>query len=105
MSTFYLLPPRPVVGERFAGYLRALFPGLDWASDSWAELAEALGAAAAGRPDVYVIHREDLPANEDPARALAEGFGADLGDEVIEVRSGTKPGELTARRWLLGAQP
>ena len=30
MSRFYVLPPRPDLGERFASFLRLLFPGLDW---------------------------------------------------------------------------
>ena len=40
MSTFYVLPPRPVLGERFAGYLKTLFPGLDWNQAAWTELAD-----------------------------------------------------------------
>ena len=30
MATFYVLPPRPFLGEWYAGYLRTCFPGLDW---------------------------------------------------------------------------
>jgi hypothetical protein len=97
VSTFYLLPSRPFVGERFAEHLKTLFPGLEWGSSSWADLADTL-CAAAGRPDVYVVFRDDLPDNEDPARGLADGFGAERGDEVIEVGPGTRPGDLTARR-------
>src|SRR5260370_2717489 len=104
MSTFYLLPPRPLLGARFADYLRTLFPGLNWADAVWPDLAEMLGAAASRHPDVYVIYREDLPEGEEPARALAEGFGAEAGDEVVEVRPGAAPGGLTARHWR-GAPP
>ena len=35
----------------------------------------------------------------DKARALVEGFGAEAGDEVIEIRPGVSAGEITARRW------
>jgi hypothetical protein len=102
VATFYLLPPRPFLGEHFADYLQTLFPGLSWDGPTWTELGESLGAAVGQHPDVYVVYREDLPEGEDPARALADGFGAEAGDEVIEVRSGFRPGELTARRWRLG---
>jgi hypothetical protein len=101
MSTFYLLPPRPVLGERLAGLLHDLFPGLDWDTTARANLAEALAAAATGRNGVFVAYREDLPEGEPAARALADGYGAEAGDEVVEVRPGPKPGELTARRWRL----
>lgn len=102
MSTFYVLPSRPALGQRFADFLHQLFPGLHWSSASWTALAEAL-TAAAEQPDVYVIHRDDLSEDDDPAHALTDAFGANLGDEVVEVQLGAKPGELIATRWRLGA--
>ena len=69
MSTFYVLPSRPLLGERFAGYLQTLFPGLDWAGSAWPELAELLAAAVARHADVYVVHAEDLPDGDDLGRA------------------------------------
>jgi hypothetical protein len=102
VSTFYLLPPRPFLGECFAGYLRPLFPGQEWTRAAWTKLADALAETLACQADTYVVHREELPEGESPARALADGFGAEPGDEVVEIRSGTRPGELTARRWRLG---
>ena len=103
MSRFYLLPSRPLLGERFAGYLKDVFPGLDWPSHGWADLADSLGAVAAGRPDVFVVYREEIPEGEDPATALTDGFGAVAGDEVVEVLPGARAGELSTRRWRLGA--
>jgi hypothetical protein len=99
MSTFYLLPPRPALGEHLTGFLRGVLPGLDWDTATRAELAETIAAAASAHRDVFVVYREDLPQGEPPARALVDGFGAAAGDEVIEVRPGALPGELTARRW------
>ena len=32
---------------------------------------------------------------------FGDGFGAEAGDEVVEVRAGPKSGELTARRYRL----
>jgi hypothetical protein len=100
MSTFYLLPPRPLLNARFADYLRTLLPGLD-CSPSCPDLVEVLNAEASRHPDVYVVHREDLPEGEEPAQALADGFGADAGDEVVEVCTGPEPGGMNARRWHL----
>jgi hypothetical protein len=101
MAIFYLLPPRPFLGERFAGFLQSFFPGLDWDGATRSQLADVFGAAVAGRPDVYVIYREDLPPGEPPAQALVDGFGAEAGDEVIEVRPGPRQGEVVARRWTV----
>jgi hypothetical protein len=103
MSTFYVLPPRPHVGRSFAAFLQTWFPDLDWPRDAWADLAEALAAAAGDHPDVYVVYRDDLPEGEEPGRALADGFGAEEGDEVIEVVPGGGPAEVTARRWQVRA--
>jgi hypothetical protein len=99
MSTFYLLPPRPVLGDHLAAFLHALLPGLDWDCATRRNLAEAVGAAATVHDNVFVVYREDLPDGEPPSRALADGFGAEPGDEVVEVRVGRAPGELTSRRW------
>jgi hypothetical protein len=102
MATFYLLPPRPFLAERFAGFLQTFMPGLDWDADTRSRMADVVGAAAAGRPGVYLVFREDLPAGEPAARALVDGCGAEPGDEVVEVRPGPHPGDLLTRRWRVG---
>jgi hypothetical protein len=101
LSTFYLLPPRPLVADRLAAYLRTLFPGLDLSWLKSIDLAEFMTSTAAGHPDVYVVYREDLAEGETAEMALRNGFGAEAGDEVVEVRPSQQPGELTARRWRL----
>jgi hypothetical protein len=98
MSIFYLMPPRPFLGDRFAAFLQTFFPGLDWDSSERLNLAELLGDAA-GRDDIYVIYREDLPREESSSQALLNGFGAEPGDEVVEVRPGGRPGEIITHRW------
>ncbi len=103
VSTFYVLPPRPVLAERLAHCMNALLPGLDWTRLSAADVTDWLASAASQQPDVYVVHREDLPAGESMRQALRDGFGAEAGDEVVEVRGGPREGELTARRYRLAA--
>jgi hypothetical protein len=101
MSTFYLLPPRPLLGARLADYLETVFPGLGWSLSGAPELLEALCAVASRQPDVYVVHRDDLPEGEAPAQALANSFGAEPGDEVVEVAAAGEPGVMSSRRWQL----
>jgi hypothetical protein len=98
MSIFYLMPPRPFLGDRFAAFLQTIFPGLDWDRGERTGLADVL-VAAAGRDDVFVVYRDDLPGEDLPLQALVNGFGAEAGDEVVEVRPGGRPGEMIARRW------
>ena len=54
-----------------------------------------------GQSDVFVIHREELPEDADVATALVECFGAEAGDEVVEVRAGKGFEEMASRRWRL----
>lgn len=97
MSTFYLLPSRPELGEGFAGYLSGVFPGLTWSRTTWAPLAEALVEIAARQPDVFIVYRQELPEGDDTSTALGDGFGATAGDEVVEIQDGS------IQRWRIGA--
>jgi hypothetical protein len=65
VSIFYVLPPRPFLGERLTSFLKPMFPGLDWSSRRWSELAESVAAILFQQPDVYVVHRDELPADGD----------------------------------------
>jgi hypothetical protein len=103
VATFYVLPPRAVLGDALARLLREFFPGLDWALAERDVLVDTLAARLTGRREVYVVFRDDLPAGEVLSRALVDGFGAEWGDEVVEVRLAA-PAEvgsagLTTRRW------
>ncbi len=92
MSTFYLLPPRILAGHQ----LLALLGLAGNQPDRLLELCEAV-ARAVENGETFVIYREDLPAGEDPAQALVDGFGAEPGDEVIEIRLGEP-----SRCWRVG---
>jgi hypothetical protein len=98
VSTFYILPPRPVFGDRLAAFLHNFFPGLDWDAAARVELADAVAETAGTETDAYLVFRDELPQGERVARALMDGFGADEDDEVIEVRAG----ESTVQRWRIG---
>jgi hypothetical protein len=99
MSLFYLLPPRPFLGDRIADFLHTYLPGLSWDSSTRTSLADLLGETVGEREGVYVIYRDELPHEESTPRALVDGFGAEPGDEVVEVRPGSRFGEVITRRW------
>jgi hypothetical protein len=102
MSTFYVLPPRAYLAKHLGDCAASLLPGLPTAHTLGTGLAEALHAAVAREPDTFLVYREELPDGVEPLQALADGFGAESGDEVIEVRLGTRQPELSANRRRLG---
>jgi hypothetical protein len=103
MATYFLLPPRPSMGEHFATYLERLFPGQKWNGQEWQELAEMLGSLLARRPEVYVVFGEDLPVDTDPEEALAAGYGAEVGDEIVEIKLAHLPQRPVLNRRLLAS--
>jgi hypothetical protein len=100
MSTFYVMPSRPLLGRLFGEFLTSLFPGLDWNTDDFPDLGEALGAAARIQPEVYVLFREDLACERDAAMCLVRDFGAEAGDQIIEVEAGEEGPSV--RYWQVG---
>lgn len=99
MATFYLLPPRPLMAQHFVTFLQSVFPGLQWDTPTRQNLTEALEAAATCRPDVFVIFREDLPEEEPALVTLMEAYGAEEGDEVIDIQASEGSGRLVPRQW------
>jgi hypothetical protein len=98
VATFYLLPSPLFLGRALERQLEELFPGVHWDEESMKELAEHVAAAVARHPATYVIHRHELPDGEDMVQAVVDGFGAEAGDEVIEVRAGKRLGAWHIRR-------
>jgi hypothetical protein len=92
------------LGDLFADFLVTVMPGLDWDSAMRSNLAEAIVTAAEARNDVYVVFRDELQAGTPPAVALVDGFGAEAGDEVVEVRPAATSGALTSRRWRISSR-
>jgi hypothetical protein len=101
MTTFYLLPPRPFLDDALARFRDAWLPGLAGLQPAWPTFAELLDGALAGRPDVCVIFRDELPDGPTLDEVLRDGYGAGAGDRVVEVRAGAAAGEARVRSWRL----
>jgi hypothetical protein len=84
MATFYVLPPREALEAAVSSLFAKLLPGLPLPADVWGTLSEHLARAAGWPDDVFLVPRDELP-DGDAAEALAEGYGADAADRVIEV--------------------
>jgi hypothetical protein len=103
MATYYVLPPRAVIGDRLADVLSGLLPGVTWDGGGRARLAEVLLEALQELPGVYVLSRDDLPTGAATEPALVDGFGAAAGDDVVEVRPAARAGEFASRRWRIAS--
>jgi hypothetical protein len=89
MADFLLLPPRPAIGEEIARLVRPYLPGVRVTA---ADCLRFLDALVAAHGKTFIVHREELPDEEDIASALRDGFGAEPGDRIIHVVAG-RPGE------------
>ena len=103
MSTFYLLHPRPVLGDRAANSLHMILPGVDCDGATRFHLTAASHAAAEIHNDVFIVYRDDLPEGEPVLESLRDAYGAEEGDEIIEIRPGSDAGELVSHRWRIAA--
>lgn len=95
MSTFLVLPPRELLEHELSNFLARVLPGV-----SAPDLLPAITDRLAG-PDTFVVHREDLPDVAAVANGLAEVFGAEPGDRVIEFGPPRVASASTVREWTL----
>jgi hypothetical protein len=103
MAVFYVLPPRPVLGECLARMLRPFVPGVTISQDTCADLVGSLVNGSPEADESYIVHREDLPDGTDMNESLRGGFGAESGDRAVLVSIGPKPEEPRVRVWQLEA--
>ena len=102
MSTFYLMPPRPVFADSLAQFLQSWLPGLPVPADAGIEVTQMLQTGLELRENAFLVFREDMPNDADPTVILRDGFGAEDGDRVVELRLGGRFGEVLARSWTVG---
>jgi hypothetical protein len=86
MADFLLLPPRPAIGEEIARLIRPYLPGVRVTAADCLRFLDGLAATSGGK--AFLIHREELPDEEDVSAALRDGFGAEPGDRVIHIMTG-----------------
>ena len=102
MSVFYILPSPGFLGKAFERHLHLLFPGLTWDEIFLKLLVGHVLEVTARHAGVYLIQQHELPEQEDVEQALVDGFGAEPGDELIEMHAGARMGEWRIKRRLVG---
>lgn len=93
MADFLLLPPRTVVGEEIARLIRPFLPGVRITASDCVRFLDQLTSASG---NTFLVHREELPDEEDIGVALRAGFGAEPGDRIVHVLTG-RSGEPRTR--------
>ncbi len=99
MATFYVLPSRHLLGQRFSELLSSLFPGTRFAHWDWPDLAESIGSLVEGQGALHVVYREDIDEDLSVKDALVRDFGAALNDEIIEIQFGAALTQFMHERW------
>ena len=103
MSTFYVLPPRPVFGDHLAAFLQAFLPGLDWDAAARAGLADAVADVAVSETDAYLILPRRSARRRAPSpQALTTVSGRRRTTKWSRCGIGGRAGEPAASRWRLG---
>ena len=101
MALFCLLPPRPLLNQRFGQLVAVLLPGVPLAQHT--DFVTLLHELARQHPDTYLVHREDLPYDEGPVQALVDGFGAEVGISTSRLHARGPVGleGLTTYKYIL----
>ncbi|MBI2806304.1 MAG: hypothetical protein HYX68_15095 [Planctomycetes bacterium] len=105
MATFYVLPSRHLLGQRFGEMLSSLFPGTDFTQWEWPDLAEALAAIVQEQADAHLIYHEELDDTLSVKDALMRDFGAGIDDEIIEIHFGAGLMQFFHQRWAAESLP
>jgi hypothetical protein len=103
MATFYLLPSPGYLGKALKPYLQVLFPGLHWDESILLQLTERVRDAASQHADAYVVYQHELPEDADVVQAIVDAYGAEPGDEVIEIHACYRIGGWRIRRRRVAA--
>lgn len=99
MATFYVLPSRHLLGQRFSEMLTAIFPDARYTPWDWPDLAESLAEIAEGQGTAFVVYREDLDERLSVKDALMRSFGAAIDDDIVEVHFGAGLHQVMHQRW------
>jgi hypothetical protein len=99
MATFYVLPSRLQVGQRFGEFLHGMFAGAPYSSWDWPDLADSLASLIEAPGDACVVYREDLDDAISVRESLLQQFGAVLSDEIIEIEFGIGLNQFLHQRW------
>ena len=106
MATFLVLPPSEVLEHSINECLGRILPGFPVPAGMWERIVRDMTAErdANSADPLFVLHREDL-ADECVAESLANGFGAERGDAVVEIDTPRSTGAGRSRTWRIQTVP
>ena len=95
MAQFYLLPPRPIVGEALSWFLRDWFPGLPRITDDGVALADAVQLVASQRPMCSWFSARICPRRKSRSRLCAT---ASAQNPATRFLNSVSPGPIKSDR-------
>ncbi len=101
MATFYVLPARPLVEQMMDRMLAECLPTLPSPLIPLDQFTDLVRDHAERKPNIFVVYRDELPEGTDILEGLRDAFGAESGDDVIELHWGPN-GRIRARSTRLG---
>lgn len=105
MATFYVLPSRHLLGQRFSEMLTSLFAGMRYTPWDWSDVAESLAGMVEAQGNAHVVYREDFDEHLSVKDSLLRHFGADLNDEIIEIQFGPGLNQFLHQHWSQTRMP
>ncbi|QVL34767.1 hypothetical protein KIH39_12910 [Telmatocola sphagniphila] len=82
MASFYVLPPRALLQRQLRSIVSAYLPGARINEEVLLELFHNQAD-----DQHFILHREDLPEGMAPLEALELFFGAEAGDQILQISS------------------
>ncbi|MCX7702243.1 MAG: hypothetical protein N2039_15310 [Gemmataceae bacterium] len=101
MATFYVLPARPLFEQMMDRMLAEWLPTLPGPLIPAEELTEFVRDHAERKADTFIVYRDELPEGMGLLEGLRDAFGAESGDDVVELHWGPN-GQIRARSTRLG---
>jgi len=101
MARFYVLPPLEHVELALSRFFADWLPGLPLGPAAARRMLEVLVGEPADDSAAFIVHRDHLPGSGNLIADLTQGFGAEDGDEAIEIAWDGRRTEL--KRHCVGA--
>jgi hypothetical protein len=101
MATFYVLPPRECLEQALSQFCGQVLPGMPVPVDLCEQFLTHWANGLSEMSESLCLHREDLPATGDMQTDLVEAFGAEVGDQVVEIAWSGGSAPAPVRTWTI----
>lgn len=101
MATFYVLPARPLFEQMMDRLLAEWLPTVPGPILPAEELTDLVRTHVERKAEIFIVYRDELPEGVDLIDGLRDAFGAENGDDIIELHLASN-GQIRAKSLRLG---